>query len=76
MTAINEVTDLSHDGDIAVITLDSPPVNALSANVRDGLYDAFEAAIASDAKSIVLICAAIWMSIGILVMKKMINFDF
>ncbi|MCB0993014.1 MAG: enoyl-CoA hydratase/isomerase family protein, partial [Acidimicrobiales bacterium] len=57
MTAINEVTDLSHDGDIAVITLDSPPVNALSANVRDGLYDAFEAAIASDAKSIVLICA-------------------
>src|SRR6202007_960413 len=51
------VTDLSRDGDIAVITLNSPPVNALSANVRDGLYDGFKAAIAdNDAKAIVLIC--------------------
>ncbi len=57
MTAINEVTDLTLDGDVAVITLDSPPVNALSAVVRDGLYDAFEQAIVSDAASIVLICA-------------------
>src|ERR1700759_3397835 len=57
MTAINTVTDLSRDGDIAVITLNSPPVNALSANVRDGLYDAFKAAIAdNDVKAIVLIC--------------------
>jgi len=30
---------LSKDGDIAVITLNSPPVNALSASVRDGLHD-------------------------------------
>ncbi len=57
MTAINPVTDLSRDGEIAVITLNSPPVNALSANVRDGLYDAFKEAIADNAvKGIVLIC--------------------
>ena len=57
MTAINAVTDLSKDGDIAVITLNSPPVNALSAPVRDGLSDAFKQAIAdSSVKAIVLIC--------------------
>ncbi len=57
MAAINSVTDLSNEGDVAVITLNSPPVNALSANVRDGLYEGFKAAIADDSvKSIVLIC--------------------
>jgi 3-hydroxyacyl-CoA dehydrogenase len=56
MTEINSVTTLTRDGDIAVITLNSPPVNALSANVRQGLFDGFTAAIASDAKAIVLIC--------------------
>jgi 3-hydroxyacyl-CoA dehydrogenase len=57
MTAINPVTDLSTDGDIAVITLNSPPVNALSANVRDGLFEGFRNAKADPAvKAIVLIC--------------------
>ena len=57
MTAINPVTDLSMDGDIAVITLNSPPVNALSAKVREGLYEGFKAAGADPAaKAIVLIC--------------------
>jgi 3-hydroxyacyl-CoA dehydrogenase len=56
MTAINAVTDLSHDGDVAVITLNSPPVNALSAGVREGLYNGVKAALESDAKAIVLIC--------------------
>jgi hypothetical protein len=37
MTAINAVTDYALDGDVGVITLNSPPVNALSFNVRDGL---------------------------------------
>ena len=36
MTAINPVTELTHDGEIAIITLNSPPVNALSAQVRAG----------------------------------------
>ncbi|MBL8770929.1 MAG: enoyl-CoA hydratase/isomerase family protein [Phenylobacterium sp.] len=56
MTEINSVTTLTREGDVAVITLNSPPVNALSANVRDGLYEGFKAAGASDAKAIVLIC--------------------
>ena len=57
MTAINPVTDLSMDGDVAVITLNSPPVNALSANVREGLFEGFKAATTNpDAKAIVLIC--------------------
>ncbi|MDO9338567.1 MAG: 3-hydroxyacyl-CoA dehydrogenase NAD-binding domain-containing protein [Caulobacter sp.] len=57
MAAINSVTDLTNEGDVAVITLNSPPVNALSSGVRDGLYEGFKAAIADDSvKSIVLIC--------------------
>jgi 3-hydroxyacyl-CoA dehydrogenase len=58
MTAINEVTDLSIDAEIATITIDSPPVNALSSHVRDGLKRAVEAAEANGGvKAIVLICA-------------------
>ncbi len=57
MAEINAVTDLSLEGDVAIITLNSPPVNALSAKVREGLFEGFKAAIANDAaKSIVLIC--------------------
>src|SRR5262249_1585237 len=57
MTAINDVTDLSRDGEIAILTLNSPPVNALSAHVRDGLALGFRAAFADDAvKAIVLVC--------------------
>jgi len=57
MTAINAVTDLSKDGDIAIVTLNSPPVNALSAPVRDGIAEGVKAAIAdASVKAIVLIC--------------------
>ncbi|MDE3117343.1 MAG: enoyl-CoA hydratase/isomerase family protein, partial [Pseudomonadota bacterium] len=57
MTAINPVTDLAKDGEIAVVTLNSPPVNALSAQVRDGLAEAFRQAIADSAtRAIVLVC--------------------
>src|SRR5258708_10235352 len=56
MTEINSVTTLTQDGDVAVITLNSPRVNALSANVREGRFEVFKAAIASDARAIVLIC--------------------
>ena len=34
MTAINDVGDLTVEGDIGVLTLNSPPVNAPSAPVR------------------------------------------
>ena len=58
MTAINGVTDVTVENGVAVLTLDSPPVNALSAEVRDGLALGIAAAVADPAaKSIVLICA-------------------
>ncbi len=58
MGAINAVTDLTREGDIAVLTIDSPPVNALSADVRTGLRDSVGQAMADPAvKAIVLICA-------------------
>jgi 3-hydroxyacyl-CoA dehydrogenase len=46
MAAVNEVVDLSNEGDIAVVTVNSPPVNALGAKVRDGLKGAFDQAFA------------------------------
>ena len=57
MTAINAVTDYALEGDIGVITLNSPPVNALSAAVRDGLAGGMDKAGAdAGAKAMVLIC--------------------
>jgi 3-hydroxyacyl-CoA dehydrogenase len=57
MTELNAVTKYDLEGDVAVITLNSPPVNALSANVREGLKLGFDKAVADPgAKAIVLIC--------------------
>ena len=56
MTAINEVTDLTLHGNVAVLTLNSPPVNALSFNVRVGLFQGITAALAEPVDAIVLIC--------------------
>src|SRR4051812_48052225 len=57
MTAINSVTDLTVEDGIGVLTLNSPPVNALSANVRDGIFEGIKQAQADDSvKAIVLIC--------------------
>jgi 3-hydroxyacyl-CoA dehydrogenase len=58
MTALNAVADLATEGDIAILTLNSPPVNALSAPVRDGIAAGIAQALADPAaKAIVLICA-------------------
>lgn len=58
MTAINSVTDLTCEGDIAVVTLNSPPVNALSADVRNGLFRGANEALADPTiNALVLICA-------------------
>jgi 3-hydroxyacyl-CoA dehydrogenase len=46
MAAINDVIDLKADGSIAVISVNSPPVNALSQNVREGLQEAVTKALA------------------------------
>src|SRR5579871_6459332 len=57
MAAINEVTDYSLEDGVGVITLNSPPVNALSFNVRDGLAGGMAKGLADEgAKSIVIIC--------------------
>ncbi len=58
MTAVNPVVDLVREGEIAVITLNSPPVNALSSALRSGIKLAMDQALADkDAKAILLICA-------------------
>ncbi len=58
MTAINLVTDLSVENGVAVVTVDSPPVNALSVDVRNGLAEAFGKLLGDAAvQAIVLICA-------------------
>src|SRR5579871_5017758 len=57
MATINSVADLTIDGEVAVVTIDSPPVNALSQAVREGLKQGVEAAEANAAvKAIVIIC--------------------
>ena len=57
MPNINEVTTLDITNEVAVITLNSPPVNALSANVREGLNEGVSSAINDESvKSIVIIC--------------------
>lgn len=50
--------ELLHHGDIAIVRIDNPPVNALSHAVRSGLIDAL-AAIESDssARAAVIVCA-------------------
>ncbi|MDP6183702.1 MAG: 3-hydroxyacyl-CoA dehydrogenase NAD-binding domain-containing protein, partial [Gammaproteobacteria bacterium] len=52
------VVSYERDGDVAVITVDNPPVNALSLPVRAGLANAFaEFERDEDASAAVLICA-------------------
>ncbi len=52
------VVSYSREGNVAVLTLDSPPVNALSHKVRKALLEGFErAAEDGSAEAIVLICA-------------------
>ncbi|MGE0280581.1 MAG: 3-hydroxyacyl-CoA dehydrogenase NAD-binding domain-containing protein [Rhizobiaceae bacterium] len=44
-------------GDVAIVTVENPPVNALSQAVRQGLWDAVEAIDADDdVRAVVLIC--------------------
>ena len=58
MASINPVAELTIDGEVAIVTINSPPVNALSQSVRDGLKRGVEAAEANGAvRAIVIICA-------------------
>jgi len=57
MGAINAVTDLSVEDGIALITINYPPVNALSHAVREGIVNSMKQAGADAAvKAVVLIC--------------------
>ena len=58
MGSVNPSIDLAHDGDIAIVTIDNPPVNALKHEVRAGLIEAFQR-VRNDAgvKAAVLACA-------------------
>lgn len=48
---------VAYDGDLAIVTVDNPPVNALRHAVRQGLWGAADEIDASDAKAVVLVCA-------------------
>ena len=55
---MNPIVSITSQGHIAVITIDSPPVNALSQSVRSGLVECINAADADkNIQAIVLICA-------------------
>lgn len=57
MTQVSETVALRVEDGIAFITIDNPPVNALSWHVRDGIFEGINQANAlDDAKAIVLIC--------------------
>lgn len=57
MGAINAVTDLSVEDGIAILSINYPPVNALSQAVRDGIVRGMQQAVADAAvKAVVLIC--------------------
>ena len=57
MSTINDVTKLEVKDNIAILTLNSPPVNALSAPVREGLDKGIRQAIKDNrVDAIILIC--------------------
>jgi 3-hydroxyacyl-CoA dehydrogenase len=57
MAAINSVADLTIEGEVALVTINSPPVNALSQPVREGLKHGIESAEANGVvKAIIIIC--------------------
>jgi len=51
---VNDVVKVTVDGDVAVLRIDSPPVNALDARVREALSDALERV---NARAVVIACA-------------------
>jgi 3-hydroxyacyl-CoA dehydrogenase len=58
MGNINRSVDFSTDGEIAVVIVDNPPVNALKHEVRTGLAEALRRAHDTDGtKAVVIVCA-------------------
>src|SRR5215472_15071817 len=58
MTKITESVDLDRRGRVAVLTVNNPPVNALSSHVRQGLHAGLKQAAADAAvQAVVITCA-------------------
>ncbi len=58
MAAITDMVDLSVENGIAVLTIDNPPVNALSQGVRQGIKEGIEQCLSDEAvEAVVLTCA-------------------
>ena len=58
MTAITKSVDLGRRGRVAVLTVNNPPVNALSQHVRQGLRDGVQQAVTdAGVGAIVIVCA-------------------
>lgn len=62
---INEVTTFTMEGNVAVVTVDSPPVNALGAQVRKGVAEAMTQALAdASVAAVVLMCGGRTFFVG------------
>jgi 3-hydroxyacyl-CoA dehydrogenase len=53
---VSESVRVEHDGAIALVVVNNPPVNALSWHVRQGLFDGINLAVDGGAEAIVVIC--------------------
>jgi 3-hydroxyacyl-CoA dehydrogenase len=58
MTAVTKSVDRDRRGRVAVLTVNNPPVNALSQHVRQGLHEGVKQAIADAAVSAIVITCA------------------
>ena len=55
---MGELVKLTHPGDIAVVTIDNPPVNALSPGVPEGILDCIQAAARDPAVKAMVVIGA------------------
>ncbi|MFT4773478.1 MAG: 3-hydroxyacyl-CoA dehydrogenase [Ilumatobacter sp.] len=53
---LTDTVRMEREGDVALVIIDNPPVNALSWHVRQGLFDGMTQAVESGAKAVVVIC--------------------
>ena len=56
MAELTRSVRLETEGNVALIVVDNPPVNALSWHVRQGLFDGMTQAVETGAQAIVVIC--------------------
>lgn len=57
MAELTQSVSIDTEGGVAVITVDNPPVNALSWHVRQGIFDGLNQATSTGAQAVVLLCA-------------------